>query len=434
MARLLYIVTGIFVLLASVEDAIAEKRVALVIGNGTYKAHRALENPPNDARLVARSLAKAKFEIVETRIDLGIADFRQSLRRFQSQANGADVALVYFAGHGIEANGVNWLIPTDAELGEDRDLEYEAIKSDLVLQALRGAKMRVLVLDACRDNPFGRGWRAGVRSSSIGGLAKIEADDVLVLFAAAPGQTASDGGGSNSPFAIALAEHLPEPGLPIQLLGGKVRDDVLAATGGNQRPYVSASITGNPYYLVPGESGKTQVNGAVHALNIEEKKYFDGCVKLMPHLSREAIVTRFAKLYEAGSHTYGWSYDPPSANLAEGDFPISSAEILPDGVLLINYNYRWGRLYLTPVTLAASDKKPMSRGFTRLDTGVDNATVQMHGMWIQESGYGCANFYMNSETGEAAGSWLIADDAGKPFKSHNRIKKVAKPALVDVVP
>jgi uncharacterized caspase-like protein len=97
-----------------------------------------------------------QFETIETKINLGIAEFRQALRRFQSQANGAEVALVYFAGHGIEANGADWLIPTDADLEEDRDLDYEAIKADLMLQALQGARMRVLVLDACRDNPFGR--------------------------------------------------------------------------------------------------------------------------------------------------------------------------------------------------------------------------------------------------------------------------------------
>ena len=129
------------------------------------------------------------------------------------------LAFVYFAGHGMEVGGVNWLIPTDAELAGDRDLEYEAIKTDLVLQALAGANLRVLVIDACRDNPFGRGWRSATRNTGAG-LAKIEADDVLVLFAAAPGRTASDGSEGNSPFAKALARRLPEPGVPIQLLGG----------------------------------------------------------------------------------------------------------------------------------------------------------------------------------------------------------------------
>jgi hypothetical protein len=253
---------GLILLLTSMGfPAVAAQRVALVIGNGAYKAQNLLINPPNDAHLISKALNKVNFETIETKINLGIGDFRQALRRFQSQANGAEVALVYFAGHGIEANGANWLIPTDADLADDRDLEYEAIKADLVLQALQGARMRVLVLDACRDNPFGRNWRASIRGTTSG-LGKLEADDVLVLFAAAPGRTASDGVGSNSPFAEALAKRLPEPGLAIQLLGGNVRDDVLAATGGNQRPYVSASITGRPFYLVPTEqpaSAPTQV-------------------------------------------------------------------------------------------------------------------------------------------------------------------------------
>jgi formylglycine-generating enzyme required for sulfatase activity len=245
------LLVGLMLFLTTVAfPAVAEKRVALVIGNGTYKAQNLLVNPPNDAHLISKALNRANFEAVETKTNLGIAEFRQALRRFQSQANGAEVALVYFAGHGIEVNGADWLIPTDAELADDRDLDYEAIKADLVLQALQGARMRLLVLDACRNNPFGRNWRASVRTTA-NGLAKIEADDVLVLFAAAPGRTAGDGTDLNSPFAEALAKRLPEPGLAIQLLGNNVRDDVLAATGGNQRPYVSASITGKLFFLVP---------------------------------------------------------------------------------------------------------------------------------------------------------------------------------------
>ena len=255
MRSLLRIAMGLLLLVAGASVAGAEKRVALVIGNGAYKAQRLLENPANDARLVSQALTAARFAVVDTKTDLGIGEFRQALRRFQSLSTGADVAFVYFAGHGIEVGGVNWLIPTDAELAADRDLEYEAIKTDLVLQALAGANLRVLVIDACRDNPFGRGWRSATRNT-VAGLAKLEADDVLVLFAAAPGRTASDGSEGNSPFAKALARRLPEPGVPIQLLGGNVRDDVLAATNGVQRPYVSASITGRPFYLIPAEPVK----------------------------------------------------------------------------------------------------------------------------------------------------------------------------------
>jgi uncharacterized caspase-like protein len=274
MRLLLLIAMGLLFLAAETGAAGAEKRVALLIGNGAYKAQRLLENPANDARLVSQALTAARFAVVDIKTDLGIGEFRQALRRFQSLSTGADVAFVYFAGHGMEVGGVNWLIPTDAELADDRDLEYEAIKIDLVLQALSGANLRVLVIDACRDNPFGRGWRSATRGTAAG-LAKLEADDVLVLFAAAPGRTASDGSEGNSPFAKALARRLPEPGVPIQLLGGNVRDDVLAATNGGQRPYVSASITGRPFYLMPADPVKPAAQTAALATGDAAREWQD---------------------------------------------------------------------------------------------------------------------------------------------------------------
>ena len=150
-----------------------------------------------------------------------------------------------------------------------------------------------------------------------------------------------------------------------------------------------------------------------------------GVLRSLCHLSREAIVERLASRFKAGTHTYGWRYDPPAPNLNEGDYSVASAEVFPDGVLLINYNYRWGRLFLVPVTLAKIDEpRGGTRGFTPRDTKVEGASIQMHGMWIQESGYGCANFYVNGESGEAAGTWTVTDDAGKPLRSTHRLKKV----------
>lgn len=230
----------------------APRRVALVIGNAIYANAGRLANPPNDARLVASALARAGFQIVDGKNDLGLQAFGRALRDFRAKANGAQVALVYYAGHGIEGGGKNWLIPTDATLGSEYDLTFEAVSLDQVMDALAGADLRVVILDACRDNPLGRSWTRGSRAVARG-LAPVEADDVLVIFAAAPGMTAADGQGTeNSPFATALAARLPEPGLAIQLLGGRVRDDVLRATGSAQRPFVSASITGQPFYLVSG--------------------------------------------------------------------------------------------------------------------------------------------------------------------------------------
>jgi uncharacterized caspase-like protein/rhodanese-related sulfurtransferase len=232
----------------------APRRVALVIANGAYVHTGSLRNPASDAELVKKSLRAAGFELIDAPPDLGVAPFRDALRKFSAQTPGAEVALVYYAGHGIEALGRNWLIPTDAVLQRDADLDYEAIDLDLVLRATEGAKIRVVILDACRNNPFGRSWRQGTRAVSQG-LAPVDVDDVLVIYSAAPGQTASDGTGANSPFAQALSRRLPQPGLAIQLLGGLVRDDVLGATGGHQRPYISASITGEPFMLMGGGNG-----------------------------------------------------------------------------------------------------------------------------------------------------------------------------------
>jgi hypothetical protein len=229
----------------------AQRRVALVVANGDYAHAGSLRNPVNDGHLVAGALRTAGFQIIDADPNLGIGPFRDALRRFRSNAAGAQVALVYYAGHGIEARGKNWLIPTDAILQQDADLDYEAIDLDLVLSATEGADMRVVVLDACRNNPFGHTWKRSTRAVGEG-LAPIDVDDVLVIYSAGPGQTASD---ANSPFAEALAKRLPQPGLAIQLLGGLVRDDVLRATGNQQRPFISASITGEPFMLVPGAAG-----------------------------------------------------------------------------------------------------------------------------------------------------------------------------------
>lgn len=250
-------------LAALVSGPAAARNVALVIGNGAYTAGNPLANPVNDARLISAAARRAGFEVVE-RNDLTRANFERTLRDFLQVANGADVAMIYYAGHGIESEGKNWLLPTDAKLEAEFELPYEAILLDRLLEALSGAQVRMVVLDACRNNPFGKNWRRGFRSVP-NGLAQFEADDFLVIYAAAPGQVAADGAGTNSPFALSLARRLPEPGLPIQMLGGKVRDDVLGATGGAQRPFASGSITGTPIYIVPAVAPAAPPPGADNA-------------------------------------------------------------------------------------------------------------------------------------------------------------------------
>ena len=195
----------------SVTDAHADRRVALVIGNSAYQRVAKLPNPVNDARAVAALLRGVGFDVVESRFDLDAASLRRAMGDFTDIANDADVAVVYYAGHGIEVDGNNYLIPVDAVLARDVDVEDETVSVDRVMKALDPAKrLRLVILDACRDNPFTRSIKRSVNTRSIGrGLAKVEVltSDTLIAFAAKAGSTAMDGDGKNSPYTSALLKY-----------------------------------------------------------------------------------------------------------------------------------------------------------------------------------------------------------------------------------
>jgi TPR repeat protein len=240
--------------------AAALTRVALVIGNSNYVNEPHLVNPSRDAQAVAAALKQAGFQSVTLITDADVATLNHALHDFQDQALGADVAVLYYAGHGMEMNGTNYLIPVDAKLQTDRDLSYEAVTQDLAQQAAGGAKLlSLVVLDACRDNPFASQMTitSGGQRSISRGLAPVNEDDLsansIIEYAAQSGTTASDGDPSagHSPFAAAFIHHIPEPGVEITLLFGKVRDDVWKATNEQQRPASYGSHGGDPVYLVP---------------------------------------------------------------------------------------------------------------------------------------------------------------------------------------
>jgi len=239
------------VFLIALPASVSAQKVALVIANSDYEHTSQLANPARDADLISGALQQAGFTTVEIARNLDQREFMARLRDFRELADGADAAMVYFAGHGVESDGKNWLLPTDATLGAEKDLPFEAVELERILDTLYGAKLRIAVLDACRNNPFANRWQGESRDASRG-LAPFEVDDMLVIYAAAPGAFAFDGADGNSPFALALARRIVQPGLPVQMLGGMVRDDVLAATDGDQRPFISASMTGRPIFLVDG--------------------------------------------------------------------------------------------------------------------------------------------------------------------------------------
>lgn len=241
----------VFALFATT-PAFAQK-VALVVGNSAYQNVARLPNPVNDARLVAQTLRGMGFDVVQTQ-DATRAGFSQALRAFRTKADASDVALVYYAGHGMEVDGRNWLIPVDAKLGDERDLEDEAVNLDGIMSAVGSARrLRVVILDACRDNPFAVTMRriGGTRAVTRGLADPREVTGTLIVYAAKAGSTASDGGGVNSPFAQALARRLPEPGTDVQLVFRRVGDDVLAATNNRQEPFQYGSLRGEALYLVP---------------------------------------------------------------------------------------------------------------------------------------------------------------------------------------
>ncbi len=242
-------------LLLVCQPAFADKRVALVIGNSAYQNVARLPNPVNDGATIAATLKDAGFDVVDSRHDLPAAETRRVLRDFADRARDADIAVVYYAGHGIEVDGGNYLIPVDAKLERDTDVYDEALSLDRVLLAIEPAKrLRLVILDACRDNPFSKVMKRTVASRAIGqGLAKVEptSPNMLIAYSAKAGSTAADGDGKNSPFTVALSKHLTTPGLDVRRAFGFVRDDVLKITGNRQEPFVYGSLGGDDVPLVP---------------------------------------------------------------------------------------------------------------------------------------------------------------------------------------
>ncbi len=243
------------VLVGTGAGAFADKRVALVIGNSAYRNVAQLQNPANDAAVVSAMFKSAGFDAVEAKFNLTASELRKTLREFGNRSRNADVAVVYYAGHGIELDGANYLIPVDATLETDADVLDETLPLERVLFAVEPAKqLRLVILDACRDNPFSKKMKRTIASRAVGrGLAKVEpsSPNTMIAFAAKAGSTASDGDSRNSPFATALVDHLAKPGLDLRKAFGFVRDDVLKATNNAQEPFIYGSLGGNDVSLVP---------------------------------------------------------------------------------------------------------------------------------------------------------------------------------------
>ena len=261
MSRCHRLLATVVAYLLLVFPAAAEKRVALVVGNSAYVHANPLPNPVNDASDMAKALTEVGFEVI-LGLDLKKPAFDAKVRDFARALEKADVAVFFYAGHGLQAAGRNYLVPVDASLQVERDLDFEAVSVDFVLKQMeleREGKTNVVFLDACRDNPLARNLARsmGTRSAAIGqGLAQVQTGvGTFIAYSTQPGNVALDGQGRNSPFTAALAKGVREPGRNLTSVMIDVRKDVLAVTGGKQVPWDHSALTGDFYFHLASAPG-----------------------------------------------------------------------------------------------------------------------------------------------------------------------------------
>jgi uncharacterized protein len=255
-----------------VQPAWAEKRIALVIGNGAYKEGR-LKNPANDAKLISSTLKGLGFEVMES-IDLTGIEMKRSISAFgrKLERAGEDaVGMFFYAGHGVQAKGRNYLLPTDAQLDRESDLDIYAVNANWVLGQMEeaGNAVNLVVLDACRNNPFSRSWKRSVSS----GLAKMEAPrGTMIAYATRPGNAAADGSGANSPYTTALASAMKIPGLTLSDVFIETRNAVMKATNDEQVPWEEGGLTSRFYFSGKDVNANVQIAAAPNLSSVKTEK------------------------------------------------------------------------------------------------------------------------------------------------------------------
>ncbi len=257
MRRLFSLIAVLFVAALFASAARAEKRVALVIGNSAYRHVTPLRNPGNDAGDVRNKLEALGFQLFGG-TDLDRTGMMSSLTGFGRAAENADVALVFYAGHGLQVNGQNYLVPVDANVEFEAELDIALVPFSIVMQQLaRGSRINIALLDACRDNPFSQGLSRSMGTRAVGslgrGLSRVRsASGTFIAYATEPDAVAQDGEGRNSPFTAALLKNIDKPGLSLSDLMIEVRNDVLQATNGKQTPWDTSSLTGRFSFRIEG--------------------------------------------------------------------------------------------------------------------------------------------------------------------------------------
>jgi hypothetical protein len=227
----------------------SSKRIALVIGNASYPSSP-LKNPVNDAADISAVLKRSGFEVIDQR-NATLVEMTRAIRQFGDKLMQSDVGLVYFSGHGIEAKGRNYLLPVNANLQREDEVAFQAIDANMILEKMNTANksVNILIVDACRDNPFARSFR-----SISKGLAQMDAPTgTIVAFSTSPGKTAADGNGRNSPFTKNLVKAMSKINTPIETVFKEVRKLVVEETKGQQTPWESSSLIGDFYFKVANQ-------------------------------------------------------------------------------------------------------------------------------------------------------------------------------------
>lgn len=253
-------------------------RVALVIGNAHYKSGQPLSNPVNDATDIARKLRELGFTKVVLGVDMDKRAMRKALREFRDALRPGDVALAYYAGHGVMVGGINYMVPIDARLEDEDDVKDDALPMDDLLKTMEDSRTRtnILMLDACRDNPFKLVSRTrAAKSLGLASMQDIAGEGTQIIYAARPGKTASDGGGRNGVFTTALLDHIDTPGLTLNDLVGRLADDVRRTTGNKQQPWAEGLLTGTFIFKARQSGGDQSTQSIPPSRQQQEDKFWE---------------------------------------------------------------------------------------------------------------------------------------------------------------
>jgi hypothetical protein len=298
--------------LLSTGPALAEKRIALVVGNSAYQNITRLDNPRKDATLMADTLQSLGFNLVggHAQLDLDKSSLDNAVQNFGRQVQGADVALFYYAGHGVQVSGANYLVPVNANPTREADVDFQMVDINLVLRQMQGSgtRLNMVILDACRNNPFGA---RGLRSSE-GGLAQMRAPEgTLISYATQPGSVAQDGSDGHSPYTRALAATIKRAGLDIFQTFNQVGLAVKRETGGVQQPWVSSSpIDGTFYFVAPAPTAAPQI-----AIAPQQQRELIETLRPDPDF---VPIKDAALLRELSERLYEHNFDPETPDVKNG--------------------------------------------------------------------------------------------------------------------